>query len=66
MGEAGVPCVRCPWHSYKIALETGQVTKPAKKNFRLNVYPVTVDQQGRISVGFESIAPDFFNGAFDF
>lgn len=66
VGEAQVACVRCPWHSWKIALGTGEVMRPQKRNARINVYPVRVDKQGNISVGFESMSCDFFNGGTEF
>ena len=66
VGEAGVACVRCPWHSWRIVLETGQVLRPAGRAAKVNIYPVRVDEHGNISVGFQSISSDFFNGALEF
>jgi nitrite reductase/ring-hydroxylating ferredoxin subunit len=66
LGEAQAPCIVCPWHSWKYDLNTGEIKSPIYHNIKVTVYPVTVNPDGSLHVGFESISPDYFNCQMDF
>ncbi|ODM97314.1 Rieske domain-containing protein [Orchesella cincta] len=55
-------CIRCPWHSWKFSLETGQCVSPKREDKCLKLYPVQVSKDMKeIKVGFESISKSLFN-----
>ena len=59
LGEAALPCVVCPWHSWKYSLETGSLKIPDKKNITLGTYPVRVNEKGEVYLGVINGAVDF-------
>lgn len=67
LGQAALPCIVCPWHSWKFSLENGFVKDPAReKGTKVGIYPVEVTDKGELRVGFRSFSPDYFNGAMEF
>lgn len=67
LGQAALPCIVCPWHSWKFSLQTGYVKDPAHgKGITVGIYPVRVTEKGELLVGFRSFSNDYFNGAMDF
>lgn len=67
LGQAALPCIVCPWHSWKFSLENGFVKDPAcEKGTKVGIYPVQVTDKGELRVGFRSFSPDYFNGAMEF
>jgi len=55
-------CIKCPWHSWKFDISTGQCVSPQNRYSRfLKTYPVKFDCKGKISVGFASIDPALFS-----
>ena len=67
LGQAALPCIVCPWHSWKFSLENGFVKDPAReKGTKVGIYPVQVTDKGELRVGFRSFSPDYFNGAMEF
>ncbi len=38
----GVPCVRCPWHSWRFRLDSGHVIHPRGQRRHAQVFPVSV------------------------
>ncbi|XP_031566428.1 Rieske domain-containing protein-like [Actinia tenebrosa] len=66
LGEAKLPCIVCPWHSWKYSLSTGEIKSPLYQNVKVTVYPVIVKDNGSLHVGFERISPDYFNCIMDF
>ena len=57
----GEVCVRCPWHGWRISLTTGQVLHPTgHADLTTNVFPVKVDDQGRLYVGFNCLSEKYF------
>lgn len=59
------PCIRCPLHKWKFDLQSGHVVHPKGKSEILKIYPVRVDFDGSIRVGFPFISPSLFN-SFEF
>ena len=66
LGEAKIPCIVCPWHSWKYSLSTGEIKSPINQNVKVTLYPVVVKDDGSLHVGFESMSPDYFNCMLDF
>lgn len=66
LGEAQLPCIVCPWHSWKYSLQTGQLKVPHKKNITLGTHPVKVNETGEVYVGIKALSPDYFNGEIEF
>ncbi|CAL8081453.1 unnamed protein product [Orchesella dallaii] len=55
-------CIKCPWHSWKFSLESGQCVAPKRDDKCLKLYPVQVSKDMKeIKVGFESISESIFN-----
>lgn len=60
LGE-GLLCVRCPWHGWKIDLQTGKVTFPLGHNLKFTVsYPVRVTKEGKLYIGFDGLDEKYF------
>ena len=64
-------CVRCPWHSYRIDLVTGEgwyygVNPPSKKQTlkskgpKQRPYPVHVDEEGYVCVTYDTSGPEVY------
>lgn len=55
-------CVRCPWHRWCFSLQTGKLVRPEGRGDTLvaKVWPVRVNGDGRMSVGFDSYHPKCF------
>lgn len=66
LGEARLPCIVCPWHSWKFSLQTGHLKVPHKSNVKLRTYPVRVNEKGEVYLGVKALSPDYFNGGIDF
>lgn len=66
LGEAQLPCIVCPWHSWKYSLQTGQLKVPHKNNITLGTHPVKVNETGEVYVGIKALSPDYFNGEIEF
>ncbi|XP_078346591.1 Rieske domain-containing protein-like [Oculina patagonica] len=66
LGQAALPCIVCPWHSWKYCLQTGHLKVPHKKDIKVGTYPVRVTKKGEMFLGFRSLSKDFFNGGIDF
>ncbi|KAJ7384420.1 hypothetical protein OS493_021832 [Desmophyllum pertusum] len=66
LGQAALPCIVCPWHSWKYCLQTGRLKVPRKKDITLGTYPVRVSEKGELFVGFGSLSADYFNGGIEF
>ena len=66
LGEARLPCVVCPWHSWKFSLQSGLLKVPHSKNVKLVTFPVRVDDKGQVFVGVKSLSPVYFSGEGDF
>ncbi|XP_078670312.1 3-phenylpropionate/cinnamic acid dioxygenase ferredoxin subunit-like [Branchiostoma floridae x Branchiostoma belcheri] len=58
-------CVRCPWHSWRFSLNTGHAVLPKKDKVAVT-FPVKVDTEGNISLGFLEFASDYFSGSGEF
>ncbi|CAM1304554.1 Uncharacterised protein g3802 [Pycnogonum litorale] len=54
-------CVRCPWHSWRFDLVTGKPINRNDGDLRAKVYPVIVNNEGVIYIGFSSISSQYFN-----
>ncbi|OWF41668.1 Rieske domain-containing protein-like [Mizuhopecten yessoensis] len=59
-------CVRCPWHSWRFDLDTGKSTMPRGRDLLMAIYPVRVDQDGIISIGFDKFADSYFSAEEEF
>ncbi|KAH3888089.1 hypothetical protein DPMN_012114 [Dreissena polymorpha] len=60
LGE-GLLCVRCPWHGWKVDLLSGKVLEPTTHQTESTVtYPVKVDSDGKLFIGFEGLNPKYF------
>ena len=59
-------CVRCPWHSWRWDLKTGKLKQPKGRDKQAVVYPVKVDPEGNISIGFDEFSPSYFSTENDF
>ena len=60
-------CVRCPWHSWRFQLETGKVIFPkGRDDIAMVTYPVKVQADGQIWVGFDEFAKEYFENPEDF
>lgn len=69
----GHPCIVCPWHSYRITMDTGEglyvgieidpaaLGKPRQavksKGKKQRVYPVTVDADGAVYIEYDTSGP---------
>lgn len=53
-------CVRCPWHSWRFELKTGQVRQPKGRQLSATIYPVQVKQDGTLLVGFSELNSKYF------
>ncbi|XP_064602383.1 Rieske domain-containing protein-like [Liolophura sinensis] len=53
-------CVRCPWHSWRFELKTGQVRQPKGRQISAKIYPVQVKQDGTLLVGFSELNSKYF------
>ena len=58
-------CVICPWHRWKIDLESGHLKFPQRQK-QTGVYPVRVADNGDLSIGFDEFSPTYFEGSEDF
>ena len=65
ISEANILCIVCPWHRWKIELNTGKLKVP-QRNRETNVYPVKVGNYGELYIGFHEFAPTYFDGSEDF
>ena len=65
IGESNILCVVCPWHRWKIELETGRLKHPQRKK-QINSYPVRVSEDGDLSIGFDEFSSIYFEGSEDF
>ncbi|XP_061167888.1 Rieske domain-containing protein-like [Saccostrea echinata] len=54
-------CVRCPWHSWRFDLDTGQLKQPKRPGICSVVYPVIVKEDGGLLVGFDQFDPKYFS-----
>ncbi|XP_048729536.1 Rieske domain-containing protein-like isoform X2 [Ostrea edulis] len=54
-------CVRCPWHSWRFDLDTGQLKQPKLPGVCSIVYPVIVKEDGKLLVGFDQFDPKYFS-----
>ncbi|KAK6972740.1 Rieske domain-containing protein [Biomphalaria glabrata] len=54
-------CVKCPWHKWKFRLDNGETVFPPKSSTVAKTYPVKVENDGRIFVGFDAFGPSAFN-----
>lgn len=53
--------VRCPWHGWRIDLDTGNVRFPKGHNLQSTVvYPVKVTEDGMLYIGFDSLYDGYF------
>lgn len=66
LGQARLPCIVCPWHSWKYCLQTGRLKFPHKKNITVGTYPVQVTAKGELYLGFKSLSTDYFNAGMEF
>ncbi|XP_060604139.1 uncharacterized protein LOC132756995 [Ruditapes philippinarum] len=54
--------VRCPWHGWKIDLETGKVKFPKGHDLQSTLaYPVKVTEDGKLYIGFNGLYDGYFN-----
>ena len=54
-------CVRCPWHHWKILLDSGTIGEHKGRTQSTVVYPVKINEEGDIYVGFDQVSRRFFN-----
>ena len=66
LGQAALPCIVCPWHSWNYCLQTGRLKSPHKKDISVTTYPVRVTAKGEIYLGFKSLSTDYFNAGMEF
>lgn len=66
LGQARLPCIMCPWHSWKYCLQTGRLKFPHNKNVTVGTYPVQVTAKGELYLGFKSLSTDYFNAGMEF
>ncbi|CAD5120907.1 DgyrCDS9460 [Dimorphilus gyrociliatus] len=60
VGRNRVPCVKCPWHNWRINLLDGKVVSPNHVGRSIETYPVKLDKDGRIIIGFKDLHPKVF------
>lgn len=60
----GQPCVSCPRHGYCFDLLSGKSVAP--EGHRQTVYPLRIEPDGELSVGFEELTTAAFSGEVDF
>ena len=66
MGEAQLLVVACPWHKWRIELQSGKLRMPAGRGICNQVYPTQIMNDGTLRIGFDEIAPDYFSTDYDF
>ena len=54
-------CVRCPWHHWKILLDSGTIGEHKGRTQSTAVYPVKINEEGEIYIGFDQVSRRFFN-----
>ena len=60
-------CVKCPWHGWKIDLETGKVVHPVGHGIEATLtFPVKVNDNGDMFVGFDGLNTKYFKTDFEF
>ena len=60
-------CVKCPWHGWKMDLETGKVVHPAGHDLRSTLtFPVKVKDSGKLFVGVDGLNERYFKIDYDF
>ena len=59
-------CVRCPWHSWRFDLSTGQLKQPKKPGVCSVVYPVIVKEDGKLLIGFDQFDQKYFSAESSF
>ncbi|KAK6191953.1 hypothetical protein SNE40_003521 [Patella caerulea] len=62
----GSLCVKCPWHSWKFDLESGEVKFPEGHAKMAVTYKVQVKDNGQILIGFEKFSEKYFQMDNDF
>ena len=55
-------CVRCPWHSWRFDLKSGEVKHPEGHSKQAIVYPVEVREDDSLWIGFQSFSDKYFSG----
>ena len=54
-------CVKCPWHGWKMDLETGRVVHPAGHELQTTfTYPVKVKDNDNLYVGVDGLSENYF------
>ncbi|BFZ04044.1 hypothetical protein BsWGS_07083 [Bradybaena similaris] len=56
-GQIGI---KCPWHKWTFDIKSGICISPKDRDILAKTFPVRVDNQGKISVGFDSFGPSAF------
>lgn len=59
-------CVRCPWHKWCFGLDSGKVIFPPGRKECALTFPVKVEPDGTIYIGFEKFSDSFFDTNGDF
>ncbi|KAH9519389.1 hypothetical protein Btru_075428 [Bulinus truncatus] len=54
-------CIKCPWHKWKFRLKDGVTVHPKGHQTVAKIYPVKVDIDGQLFVGFDSFGQSAFN-----
>lgn len=56
----GQVCLKCPWHKWTFSIDNGCSIKPAGRNLVAKTYPVKVNSDGQIYIGFDSFGRSAF------
>ncbi|GFS03839.1 Rieske domain-containing protein [Elysia marginata] len=56
----GQVCLKCPWHKWTFSIDSGCSIKPAGRGLVAKTYPVKVNREGQIYIGFDSFGPSAF------
>ena len=56
----GQVCLKCPWHKWTFSIDDGRSIKPVGRGLVAKTYPVRVNPDGQILIGFDSFGPSAF------
>ncbi|XP_059170897.1 cholesterol 7-desaturase nvd-like [Physella acuta] len=57
----GEICLKCPWHKWQFSIHDGRTIYPLGHLIKAKTFPVKVDKDGKLFVGFDSFGPSAFS-----